>query len=54
MAILKTLNHPFIVQLKEVVVTDAKTYIVMELLAGGELFSRIVEVGAFPAIAVYL
>jgi serine/threonine protein kinase len=35
------------VQLKEVVVTRADTFIVMELLSGGELFNRIVEQGRF-------
>ena len=34
-------------QLKEVVVTRADTFIVMELLSGGELFNRIVEQGRF-------
>ena len=36
-AILRQLNHPHIVSLKEVVVTRAETYIVMELLSGGAL-----------------
>jgi len=46
-AILRKLDHPHIVQLKEVVVTRADTFIVMELLSGGELFNRIVEQGRF-------
>jgi calcium/calmodulin-dependent protein kinase I len=46
--ILRELNHPHIVQLKEVVATADNTYIVMELLSGGELFNRIVEKGSYP------
>lgn len=47
-AILRQLNHPHIVSLKEVVTTPSDTYIVMELLGGGELFNRIVDDGPFP------
>lgn len=46
-AILRKLDHPHIVALKEVVVTRLDTFIVMELLSGGELFNRIVEQGRF-------
>jgi len=46
--ILRKLRHPHIVNLKEVVTTETFTYIVMELLSGGELFHRIVEKGCFP------
>ena len=45
--ILRQLSHPHVVKLKEVVATPENTYIVMELLAGGELFNRIVEKGCF-------
>lgn len=45
--ILRQLNHPFIVSLKEVVTSPLNTYIVMELLSGGELFNRIVDKGCF-------
>jgi len=45
--ILRKLDHPHIVALKEVVVCPKDTYIVMELLSGGELFNRIVEQGRF-------
>lgn len=45
--ILRQLEHPHIVSLKEVVVTRSDTFIVMELLSGGELFNRIVEQGRF-------
>mmetsp|Transcript_23714 Transcript_23714/g.66745 ORF Transcript_23714/g.66745 Transcript_23714/m.66745 type:complete len:333 (-) Transcript_23714:741-1739(-) len=46
--ILRQLSHPHIVALKEVVATPSDTYIVMELLGGGELFNRIVDDGPFP------
>ena len=45
--ILRKLDHPHIVGLKEVVVTRSDTYLVMELLSGGELFNRIVDEGRF-------
>ena len=45
--ILRMLNHPHVVSVKEIVTTPTNTYIVMELLSGGELFSRIVEKGSF-------
>jgi len=47
-AILRQLSHQHIVALKEVVATPSDTYIVMELLGGGELFNRIVDDGPFP------
>lgn len=47
-AILRQLSHHHIVALKEVVATPSDTYIVMELLGGGELFNRIVDDGPFP------
>ena len=46
--ILRQLRHPHIVQLKEVVTTRDNTYLIMELLSGGELFQRIVDKGCFP------
>lgn len=45
--ILRQLRHPHIVSLKEVVTSSQNTYIVMELLSGGELFQRIVDQGCF-------
>lgn len=45
--ILRQLSHPHVVNLKEVVTTKDNTYIVMELLSGGELFNRIVDKGCF-------
>lgn len=46
--ILRKLDHPHIVGLKEVVLDKTNTYIIMELLGGGELFNRIVDRGPFP------
>lgn len=47
-AILRKLEHPHIVGVKEVVLDKENTYIIMELLSGGELFNRIVDRGPFP------
>mmetsp|Transcript_5607 Transcript_5607/g.15401 ORF Transcript_5607/g.15401 Transcript_5607/m.15401 type:complete len:326 (+) Transcript_5607:83-1060(+) len=45
--IMRRIDHPTIVKLHEVFETDDKVYLVMELLTGGELFDRIVDVGHF-------
>ena len=47
MAVLKAAHHAYIVRLHEVVHTPAGTYLVMELLRGGELFDTIVQKGCF-------
>jgi serine/threonine protein kinase len=39
------LNHPNVVRLEEVIETDDKMYIMMEMLPGGELFDHIIEKG---------
>lgn len=44
-SITKHLNHPNIVDLKEVMASKDKIYMVMELLTGGELFDKIAEEG---------
>jgi len=41
--ILKAVDHPNVVQLKDIFETDATIYIVMEIISGGELFDKIVE-----------
>ena len=46
-AVLKAADHPYVVRLHEVVRTPAGTYLVMELLRGGELFDTIVQRGCF-------
>ncbi|KAJ1632493.1 kinase-like domain-containing protein [Pavlovales sp. CCMP2436] len=45
--IMRRIDHPTIVKLYDVFETDDKVYLVMELLTGGELFDRIVDVGHF-------
>jgi serine/threonine protein kinase len=44
-AIMKDLHHPNIVDLKEVMASRDKIYMVMEFLPGGELFDKIVAEG---------
>ena len=47
--ILSMLNHPFIVEMKGVSVTDPKyLYFVLEYIAGGELFTVLRQQGCFP------
>ncbi len=43
MDILKQVDHPNIVKLYEVFEDEAKYYMVMELMAGGELFDVILK-----------
>lgn len=45
--ILKKVNHPNIIALKELFDTPEKLYLVMELVTGGELFDKIVEKGSY-------
>jgi len=46
-AILKKINHPNIVSLKDMFETDKELSLVMELVTGGELFDKIVEKGQY-------
>jgi len=46
-AILKTVDHSNIIKLYQVYETKQKLYLVMELVTGGELFNKIVEIGAY-------
>jgi calcium-dependent protein kinase len=46
-SILKMLDHPHIVKLHEVFDSRKKSYLVMEMCAGGELFDRIVQAKRF-------
>jgi len=45
--ILKKVNHPNIVGLKDMYETDSELYLVIELVTGGELFDKIVEKGQY-------
>lgn len=45
--IMKMIDHPYVVSVKEVFATNAKLYIVMEYVGGGELFDKIVDAGRF-------
>ncbi|KAL7526644.1 hypothetical protein ACHAXR_001578, partial [Thalassiosira sp. AJA248-18] len=42
---LRSLQHPNIIQLYDVYITEEKIYIVMELMSGGELFDYVVQKG---------
>lgn len=45
--LLKTLRHPNIIGLEEVIEQDERWYLVMELVSGGDLFERLSEDGAY-------
>ncbi|XP_066207760.1 serine/threonine-protein kinase DCLK3 [Saccopteryx leptura] len=46
--IIQSLSHPNIVKLHEVYETDAEIYLIMEYVAGGDLFDAILENVKFP------
>jgi hypothetical protein len=50
--IMKDLHHPNIVDLKEVMASKDKIYMVMEFMPGGELFDRIVAEGPLDVRAL--
>jgi len=41
--ILKRVNHPHVVKLFDLFETDTEYFLVLQLITGGELFDRIVE-----------
>jgi len=47
-AILRSARHPGLVALRDVLATADKVYVVMEFVAGGELFDRVAAQGALP------
>eukprot|EP01094_Clydonella_sp_ATCC50884_P005859 TRINITY_DN1483_c0_g1_i1.p1 TRINITY_DN1483_c0_g1~~TRINITY_DN1483_c0_g1_i1.p1 ORF type:complete len:472 (+),score=291.09 TRINITY_DN1483_c0_g1_i1:43-1458(+) len=47
MEILKSVRHQNIIALKEIIEDDDTLYIITELVTGGELFDKIVELGAY-------
>ena len=52
-AIMKLLNHPNVVEMKEVFEDKNKMYVVMELIEGGELFDRIRRKKVFSEFMAY-
>ncbi|KAK4292502.1 hypothetical protein Pmani_034735 [Petrolisthes manimaculis] len=46
--LLRSVDHPFIIRLMDVMDTPEKIYIVMEAAGGGELFDRLVDNGRLP------
>jgi len=46
-AILKTMSHPNIIPLHDVVDTPERLYLIMDLVDGGELFDKIVQKGFY-------
>lgn len=42
---LRSLNHPSIIQLLDIFISEQKIFIVMELMEGGELFDYVVQKG---------
>lgn len=51
--IMRHLSHPNIVNLKEVMSSKDKIYMVMELVTGGELFDRIATEGPMKVCSVF-
>merc|ERR1712000_586434 len=49
--ILTRVKHPNIINLKEIMEDDDTLYIITELVTGGELFDKIVELGAYTEAA---
>jgi len=47
MEILKRVSHPNIINLKEIIDTKNCLFIITELVTGGELFDKIVELGSY-------
>lgn len=47
-AIMRALQHPSIVRLHQVIRSPTRVYLVMELVAGGELFWKVQDEGALP------
>ena len=44
---LRSISHPCIISLEDVIDTDDHLYIVLELAEGGELFDKIIEKSRF-------
>ena len=46
--LMKVLNHPNIIRIRDTFETTSKIFIVMELVSGGDLFDRIIDQGKYP------
>lgn len=46
-SIMKMVKHKYVVQMVEVLASKTKIFIVLELVTGGELFDKIVQIGKF-------
>ncbi|CAG0889192.1 unnamed protein product [Darwinula stevensoni] len=47
-AVLRALSHPCIIQILDVIDTERRVYIILELVEGGELFDRVKDSGKLP------
>jgi serine/threonine protein kinase len=45
--ILLTVDHPNVIKLKEIYESEKEVHLVLELVTGGELFDRIIDLGYF-------
>ena len=45
--IMKNMDHPYVVKCYEAIETQSQVFLILELMEGGELFDKIVEMGSF-------
>ena len=44
---MKNMDHPYVVKCYEAIETQSQVFLILELMEGGELFDKIVEMGSF-------